>query len=170
MAALLAGVLAGSGLWAGSLSGAGPNDKGPLDPLSAAEILTTLEVIEASNKYPAGAFLPLVKLSEPPNELHAWGRQGRRSHEGVRQRLRPQREPLYEAVVDLNTTARSWTQRAGAQPAVYFSEWADADALVRAYAPWKKAMSDRSLDPKDVYVDTGPGRTHPTPRLGGRGS
>ena len=29
----------------------------------------------------------------------------------------------------------------------------DADALVRAYAPWKKAMRDRGLDPKDVYLD-----------------
>jgi Cu2+-containing amine oxidase len=60
VAALLASVLALSGLWPTGLVGAAPSDEGPLDPLSAAEINKTVEVIEASPKYPAGAFFPIV--------------------------------------------------------------------------------------------------------------
>ena len=47
----------------------------------------------------------------------------------------------------------SWTPRPDAQPAVFLSEYATADALVHAYPPFKKAMRDRGIDPDDVYVD-----------------
>ena len=62
VAALITSVLALSGLWAAPLAGAAPGEDGPLDPLTAAEINKTVEVIEASPKYPAGAFFPIVTL------------------------------------------------------------------------------------------------------------
>src|SRR4029079_4513371 len=72
LAALLVGVLALSSLSPAPLAGATPNE-GPLDPLTAAEIATAVQVIEASPKYPAGAFFPIVTLKEPPkSELVAW--------------------------------------------------------------------------------------------------
>jgi hypothetical protein len=41
---------------------------------------------------------------------------------------------------------------------VSFTEYAEADKLVRSYAPWKKAMRDRGLDPSDVYLDPAPSK------------
>ena len=154
--ALFASALALSSLSAGPLASAsGGNTSGPLDPLSAAEIQTTLQVIEASNKYPAGAFFPIVRLKEPPkSELLAWdpGEPFRReAFANVYQRATNR---LFEAVVDLKTRKlTSWVERPGAQPAVFLSEWADLDALVRADPRWRKAMRDRNLKPADVYID-----------------
>jgi len=153
--ALFTSALALSGLSAGPLAGANGGDIGPLDPLSADEIQTTLQVIEASNTYPAGAVFPIVRLKEPPkSELAAWdpGEPFRReAFANVYQRATNR---LFEAVVDLNARkVTSWVERPGAQPAVFLSEWTDLDALVRADARWRKAMRDRNLKPADVYID-----------------
>ena len=154
-AALLAGVLAGSGLWAGSLSGAGPNDNGPLDPLTAAEISKTFEVIEASDKYPAGAFFPIVTLKEPPKaELLAWDPGEPFRREAFANVYSRAANRLFEAVVDLKTQKLiSWVERPGVQPAVSISEYAAADAVVRGDARWRKAIRDRNLKPSDIYID-----------------
>jgi hypothetical protein len=97
-----------------------------------------------------------VKLSEPSKSfLQNWSPGQpfpRKSFANVFDRSA---NKLYEAVVDLRTnTLESFTQKAGAQPAVFFTEYENADKLVRSYAPWKKAMTDRGLNPKDVYIDT----------------
>jgi Cu2+-containing amine oxidase len=98
-------------------------------------------------------FFPLVKLSEPSGASRRAGRLASRSARRL-QTFDCNANTLHEAVVDLNTnTLDSWTQKPGAQPVVSFGEYADADGLVRAYAPWKKAMRDRGIDPKDVYLD-----------------
>jgi Cu2+-containing amine oxidase len=103
-AALLASVLAVSGLWAGPLAGVSAGDKGPLDPLTAAEIRTTLEVIEASNKYPAGAIFPIVTLKEPPKaELLAWDPGEPFRREAFANVYNRGANRLFEAVVDLKT-------------------------------------------------------------------
>src|SRR4051794_23962630 len=45
----------------------------PLDPLTAGEIATTFRVIEASERFPAGAYFPIVSLNEPPKaEVLGW--------------------------------------------------------------------------------------------------
>ena len=154
-AALLASVLALSGLWAGPLAGAGVGDKGPLDPLSAAEIGKTLEVIEASSKYPAGAFFPLVRLKEPPkSELLAWDPGEPFRREAFANVFERGANRLFEAVVDLKSEKlTSWVERPGAQPAVFLTEYADADAFIRADPRWRKAIRDRNLKPGDVYID-----------------
>src|SRR5215210_6677213 len=126
----------------------------PLDPLTADEILTTFKVIEQSRKLPPGTLFPVVKLEEPAKDAGAWTLGNdftRRAFAAVFDR---RANKLYEAVVDLKTTQLvSWTPRPDAQPAVSLSEYGLADAIVHAYAPFKKAMRDRGLNPDDVYVD-----------------
>ena len=65
-----------------------------------------------------------MKLSEPPKSFMQGWSPGqpfpRKSFANVFDRSA---NKLYEAVVDLKTnTLDSWTQKAGAQPAVYFTE------------------------------------------------
>jgi primary-amine oxidase len=127
----------------------------PLDPLSADEIQTTFTVIEQSKNLAPGTFFPIVKLSEPAkSDVLAWSPGQpfqRRAFANVFDRAA---NKLYEAIVDLRTSQLvSWTLRPGAQPAVYLTEWTDASNTVHAYAPWKKAIRDRGIDPNDVYVD-----------------
>jgi primary-amine oxidase len=128
----------------------------PLDPLTADEIQRTFTTIENARNLAPATFLPIVKLSEPPKSfMQGWSPGQPFPRKAFANVFDRSANTLYEAVVDLSAnTLDSWTQKAGAQPAVYFAEWEAADALVRAYAPWKKAIRDRGLDPKDVYVDT----------------
>lgn len=154
-ALLLASVLAVSGLWAGPLAGAGANEKGPLDPLSDAEILKTFQVIEASSKFPPGAFFPIVTLKEPPkSELLAWDPGESFRREAFANVYNRSANRLFEAVVDLKTNKiTSWVERPGVQPAVFVSEYDTADAVIRADPRWRKAIRDRNIDPDDVYID-----------------
>jgi primary-amine oxidase len=127
----------------------------PLDPLTADEILRTFTTIKSAKNLAPATFFPIVKLSEPSKSfMQSWspGRPfPRKSFANIFDR---KANTLYEAVVDLKTnTLDSWVQKAGAQPAVYFTEYTEADKLLRAYAPWKKAMRDRGLDPNDAYID-----------------
>ena len=148
VAVLLASVLGISSLWAAPLAGAAPNDGGPLDPLSAAEIATAVHVIEASPKYPAGAFFPIVTLKEPPkSELLAWDPGEAFRREAFANVYSHAANRLFEAVVDLKTNKLiSWVERPGVQPAVSISEYAIADSIVRADARWRKAIRDRGSE------------------------
>ena len=144
-------------------AGAATAAANPLDPLTADEIQRTFTTIKTAKNLAPATFLPIVKLSEPPKSfMQGWSPGQPFPRKAFANVFDRNANTLYEAVVDLNTnTLDSWTQKAGAQPAVYFEEYAGADALVRAYAPWKKAMRDRGLDPAT---------THPMPRPWGRGS
>ena len=127
----------------------------PLDPLSAEEIQRTVTTIEKAKNLAPGTFFNVVKLSEPPKSfMQSWSPGQpfpRKSFANVFDRGA---NKLYEAVVDLKTNKLdSLTLIPGAQPVASFTEYAEADKLVRSYAPWKKAMRDRGLDPNDVYLD-----------------
>jgi primary-amine oxidase len=139
----------------------------PLDPLSADEIQRTVTTIKSAKNLAPATLFPVVKLSEPSKSfLQSWSPGQpfpRKSFANVFDRSA---NTLTEAVVNLNTnTLESWTPKPGAQPVVSFDEYVDADALVRAYAPWKKAMKDRGIDPKDVYLDgwAGPDTSNAAP-------
>ncbi len=133
----------------------GPED--PLDPLTTAEIDTTFRVIEASKDFPDGAFFPRVELKEPPkSELLAWSPGAPFPRESFANVYDRANNRLYEAVVDLRAHAlESWTERPGAQPAVYNSEYAMVDEVVRADRRWQAAIEARGIDPDDVYLDDG---------------
>ncbi len=155
VAVLLTSVLGISSLWAAPLTGAAPSDEGPLDPLTAVEINTTRDVIEASPKYPTGSFFPIVTLKEPPKaELLAWDPGEPFRREAFANVYNRAANRLFEAVVDLKTQKlTSWVERPGVQPAVSISEYAIADSVVRADARWRKAIRDRGLKPADIYID-----------------
>src|SRR6478735_5172123 len=155
VAVLITSVICLSGLWPTGLVGAAPSGEGPLDPLSATEINSTVEVIEASPKYPAGAFFPIVTLKEPPkSELLAWDPGEPFRREAFANVYSRAANRLFEAVVDLKTQKLiSWVERPGVQPAVSISEYAIADSVVRADARWRKAIRDRGLKPADIYID-----------------
>ena len=127
----------------------------PLDPLSAQEIRTAFRVIEAAQQFPEGAFFPIVTLKEPPkSEVNAWtpGQSFRReAFANVYDRATNR---LFEAVVNLRTEQLiSFTRKHGAQPAVFASEFVDADEAVRADPRWRDAIRARGIAPRDVYID-----------------
>jgi primary-amine oxidase len=130
----------------------------PVDPLSGPEIRRAIRAIEAHAQFPRGAFFPLVQLKEPRKAaLLAWapGRPfAREAFANVYDRVH---NKLYETVVDLNAKpARviSFVRKAGAQPAVYATDYADADAAVRKSQAWKDAMRARGIsNPDDVFLD-----------------
>jgi len=128
----------------------------PLDPLTAGEIQQTFTTIEKAKNLAPGIFLPTVKLREPSKTfLQGWSPGQPFPRESFANVFDRRANKLYEAVVDLRTnTLESWAEKVGAQPAVSFTEYDEADKLVHSYAPWNKAMKDRGLDPNDVYVDT----------------
>jgi len=72
----------------------------PLDPLSADEIQRTVTTIEKAKNLAPATFFNVVKLSEPPKSFMQSSGPAVPA-EVVRERLRPQRDKLYDAVVDL---------------------------------------------------------------------
>jgi primary-amine oxidase len=130
----------------------------PLDPLSGPEIRTAIKAIESSSSFPSGAFFPLVTLKEPKKaDLLAWSPGKPFSREAFANVYDPAGNKLYEAVVDLKASparVTSFTRKTGAQPAVYATEYVDADTAVRANQAWKDAMRARGINNTDnVYLD-----------------
>ena len=66
-----------------------------------------------------------------------------------------------EVVVDLRShSVESWAPRPGVEPAVYGTEWTEADSIVRKDARWQAAIAARGLKPRDIYIDVwAPGDT-----------
>jgi primary-amine oxidase len=147
LAGFLAGVLCATGV-------ARAQDA-PLDPLTAAEIATTFQVIEASEQFPAGAYFPIVSLNEPPKaEVLAWSPGRPFQREAFAQVYDRPANRLFEAVVDLNEKRLlSFVERPGAQPAVFADEYSAAADAVKADARWRRAMGRRGIDPDDVFLD-----------------
>jgi primary-amine oxidase len=110
----------------------------PLDPLSGPEIRTAIKAIEASTSFPAGAFFPIVTLKEPPKAaVLAWSPGKPFTREAFANVYEPKSNRLWEAVVDLKASparVTSFTRKTGVQPAVYGTEYADADTAVRENA------------------------------------
>src|SRR5437899_2704993 len=68
----LAAAVAGTALSSGGGQRAAATAS-PLDPLSGAELLSAFRTIQASRRFPKGAFFPLVELQEPPKaQVLAW--------------------------------------------------------------------------------------------------
>ncbi len=134
---------------------ASPPATNPLDPLTADEVTTTFQVIEAHTRFPQGARFPIVKLKEPPkSEVLAWSAGKPFRREAFANVYDNTKKQLFEAVVDLRTKAvRSWVAQPGDQPAITLSDYATADSVVRADPRWQAAMHSRGIDPNDVYLD-----------------
>ena len=153
-----AGIVGARGLsqrgHATALIGASTPAADPLDPLTADEIQTAFTVIERSKRLAPGTFFPIVKLDEPAKDEASWTPAGQFPRRAFANVFDHGANKLFEAIVDLRTKQLvSWTPRPGVEPAVYLSEYEAADAITHSYGPFKKAMRDRGIDPKDVYVD-----------------
>jgi primary-amine oxidase len=127
----------------------------PLSPLSVAEIDDAVALVEAHNRFPNGGFFPLVTLNEPPKtEVLAWDPGEPFRREAFANVYDRDANRTWEVVVDLRQSrVLSFTEVHGVQPAVYISEFADADAVVRADPRWRAAMQRRGVNPGQVYLD-----------------
>ena len=124
----------------------------PLDPLNSDEVITTFKTIASYSRFPVGSFFPTVKLHEPDKaDILAGTAVPRESFANV---YDPVKNKLYEAEVDLKAKkVVEWAAMPGAQPALFATDYANGDAIVRADARWRNAMTVRGLNPDDIYLD-----------------
>lgn len=118
----------------------------PLDPLNKLEIQQAMRAIGQSGHATKDTRVYLATLDEPEkNSVLAW-RHGdpveRRAFAIVRNG-----SETFEAIVDLSDGKLiSWVPKPGVQPAILSTEWARAEALVKADARWLQAMAERGYE------------------------
>lgn len=135
----------------------------PLDPLSAAELTSAVEILCAEGKLDPDARVPFVALEEPSKQALASGAPPRQAAVVV---LGPGAR-TFEATVDLGARrVASWTERPGAQPAVTLEELRRPVAIIRADPRWQDAMRRRGItDFEHVDIDVwAPGLLSPEAR------
>ena len=125
--------------------------KQPPDGLTASEIWTAYEVLQASRKVDADTRFPMVQLHEPPKEeVLAWKPgQALRREAFLVVRQGPQ---AFEAVVDVNGKKLvSWTEMKGVQPNMPGAEEAEMGGAVKRDPEVQKALKLRNIsDPWNV--------------------
>jgi len=117
----------------------------PQDGLTAPEIWTAYQVLQASKKVDAQTRYPMVQLKEPPKqEVLAWkpGQAMRREAFMVVKKG----AQTFEAVVDVNgKELLSWTERKGVQPNMPNEELQGTDALVKENPEVQAALKRRGI-------------------------
>jgi primary-amine oxidase len=131
--------------------------KHPLDGLTASEIWTAYEVLQASHKVDADTRFPMVQLHEPPKEeVLSWKPgQALRREAFLIVRQGPQ---TFEAVVDVNGKKLvSWTEMKGVQPNMTRDEELEMNDSVKENPEVQKALKLRGItDPWNVTCGGGP--------------
>jgi primary-amine oxidase len=133
----------------------------PLEPLNAAEIRKTHQLIAAqfnpSNGLPNSQLLiPILTLKEPEKAIVLDWQSGKKfPRVAYADILHYPSNRLWQATIDLDTETVTALElkSPGTQPAIAASEYTIANKLVHAYQPWKDAMAQRGVDPDKVYVD-----------------
>ena len=119
--------------------------KHPLDGLTAPELWTAYEVLQASGKVNAKTRYPMVQLKEPPKqEVLAWkpGQPMRREALVVVK----QGAQTFEALVDVNAKKLvSWTEIKGVQPGILGEETGEIDDPVKQNAEVQAALKKRGI-------------------------
>jgi primary-amine oxidase len=134
----------------------------PFAPLSAAEMKIGFDSVRARfDRDPAlpheRLLFPLLVLHEPPKRLVRTWRAGQPfPRQAELQVMHYPSNRSWRALVDLPSRRVVSLQElpAGTEPAISGDEYAAAEALVRAYEPWQRAVRARGLDPKLVYLDS----------------
>src|SRR5580658_9070875 len=119
--------------------------KHPLDGLTASEIWTAYEVLQASHKVDADTRFPMVQLHEPPKEeVLSWKPgQALRREAFLIVRQGPQ---TFEAVVDVNGKKLvSWTAMKGVQPNMTRDEELEMNDAVKENPEVQKALKLRGI-------------------------
>jgi len=127
----------------------------PLDPLSAQEITTTVELVKTRHGKPSDVLFPMVSLQEPTKDELAQYNAGkaipRRGFTLVYDR---KQDLLVEAVVDLKANkVLTWTEKPGKRALVTDEEDDEAKAIVSADKRWKEALRERGVEnPDHVFL------------------
>jgi primary-amine oxidase len=128
----------------------------PLDPLTAAEIGTAVQVLRARPDVAPGAFFPTIALNEPSKAIVSAFTPGapfkREAFVVVFDRGA---NKVAEASVDLRAKqVTSFTPVPGAQPMIMFEEFDKVPPLVRADPAFREAMRKRGItNIDDVQID-----------------
>ena len=117
----------------------------PLDGLTASEIWTAYDTLQASHKVDANTRFPMVQLHEPPKqEVLAW-----KSGQTMRREaflVVRQGAQMFEAVVDVNGKKLiSWTEMKGAQPNMPHEEELEMSDAVKENHDVQKALKSRAI-------------------------
>ncbi len=125
----------------------------PLDPLTAVELRTVVEVLRGEGRVDEDSLFPLVTLDEPEKaRVLAWkpGDPAERRALAVVKKGRR----AFEAVVDLAAARTvSWEEVPDVQPGILLTEeWEAAQEIVRAHPGWREAIAARGLDDLDAVV------------------
>jgi primary-amine oxidase len=129
----------------------------PMDGLTASEIWTAYEVLQASHKVDADTRFPMVQLHEPPKEeVMAWRPQQSMRREAflvIRQGVQ-----MFDAVVDVNGKKLvSWTELKDVQPNMPHEEEGEMGDAVKENLEVQKALKLRNItDPWSVVCVGGP--------------
>jgi primary-amine oxidase len=119
--------------------------KHPLDGLTASEIWTAYDVLQAAHKPDDDTRYPMVQLKEPPKEeVLAWkpGQDMRREAFVVVK----QGSQTFEAVVDVNAKKMvSWTEIKGVQPNTPDDEQAELGDVVKGMPEVQEALKKRGI-------------------------
>ncbi len=125
----------------------------PLDPLTAVELRTVIEVLRGEGHVGDDSLFPLLTLDEPDKARVLARKPGdpaeRRAFAIVKNGRR-----TFEAVVDLAAARTvSWREVPDVQPAMLLTEeWEAAQEVVRAHPGWRQAIGERGIDDLDAVV------------------
>jgi primary-amine oxidase len=130
--------------------------KHPLDGLTASEIWTAYEVLQASHKVDADTRFPMVQLHEPPKEeVLAW-----KPGQGMRREaflVVRQGAQMFEAAVDVTGKKLvSWTEMKGVQPNMPDEELIEMGEAAKKDPKVQKALKLRNIsDPWNIVCEGG---------------
>jgi primary-amine oxidase len=151
-AATIVGLL-GVLLALGSVSiAASENARHPLDPLTAAEYRTVVEVLGKGYVDENGRFA-LITLEEPEkSEVLRWKAGAPISRRAFA--IVKKGRSTFEAVIDLfRGRVDSWQEIVGVQPGVLLTEeWTAAQEIVRLHPGWQEAVRKRGIDSLEEVV------------------
>ncbi len=131
----------------------------PLEPLSAKEISSTVQVLKDHGKAREGSLFPLIVLREPPKEeVLAFEPEKPMRREAFAMVHERAASRTFEAIVDLNRKALiSWREIPGAQPPIKLADIELTEKIVRADPKWQEAMKKRGItDFERVAIDPWP--------------
>jgi primary-amine oxidase len=128
----------------------------PLDPLTAAEITRTVDILRAAGRTDSSSEFANISLHEPPKARVLAYTPGDTLHREAFAVIydRAQRQ-TFEAVVDLTAGhVVSFTPKPGVQPPLLPTDYALIEQIVRSDPAWQAAMRKRGITAFDsVQVD-----------------
>jgi primary-amine oxidase len=147
----------------------------PLDPLTRAEIETTVEVVRGQDELGAGLRFISVMLREPSKDsLRAWDEGGELPARVASAILFDRASgSTYEALVDAGAARLAELKQVeGVQPAIMVEEYEECERLLKEHPDFHAAIARRGLDVEEslelVTIDPVPAGNYGIPEEEGR--